>query len=70
MFAGPVDVFVFADLEEQIELLCKKRVVVLQLQAEQWKRVDERTSADDHLGPALRKKIERSKILKHPYRVS
>jgi hypothetical protein len=34
MFAGPVDVLVLADLQQQIELLCKKRVLVLQFQAE------------------------------------
>ena len=29
IFAGPVDVLVLADLQEQIELLCRRRVVVL-----------------------------------------
>ena len=69
MFAGPMDVLVLADLQEQIELLCKERVVVLQFQPEQRKRLDERTSAYDHLRPALRKKIEGGEVLKHPHRV-
>ena len=69
MFAGPVDVLVLTDLQEQVELLRKKRIVVLQFQAEQRKRLDERTAAYDHLRPALRNKIERGEVLKHPYRV-
>lgn len=35
MFAGPVDVLALPDLQEEIELLCKQGVVVLQREAEQ-----------------------------------
>ena len=57
------------NLVEQIELLSKKRVIVLEFQAEQWKRLDERTATYNHFRPALRKKIEGGEVLKHPYRV-
>jgi len=66
MSAGPVDMLVFTDLQEQIELLCKKRVVVAQLQAKEGKGLDERTAADDYLRPALRKQIEGSKSSEIP----
>src|SRR4029077_17323510 len=69
MFAGPMDMLVLADLQEQIELLRKKRVVVLQFQAEQWKRLDEGTAAYDHFCPALREKIEGSEVLIYPHGV-
>ena len=69
MFAGPVDVLVLTNLQEEIEILGKQRVVVLEAQAEQRKRIDERPAAYDHLRPALRKKIEDGEVLKYPYRV-
>src|SRR5258708_17666403 len=69
VFAGPVHVLVLADLQQQIELLRKERIVILQLQAEQRKRLDERAAANHHLRPALRKKIECGEVLKYPYRV-
>src|SRR5215218_841054 len=40
IFAGPVDVLIVPNLRQQIELLCEKRVVVFQSQAEQGKRLD------------------------------
>ena len=60
---------VLADLQEQIELLGKERVVVLQPEAEQRKGLDGRAAADDHLRPALRQQIEGGELLKHPHRV-
>jgi hypothetical protein len=51
------------------QLLGKERVVVLQSEAEQWKGLDGRTPAYDHLGPALRQKIEGGELLKDPHRV-
>jgi hypothetical protein len=69
MLAGPVDLFVLTDLQEEIELLGKKRVVIFQSQAEQRKSLDERTPAHDPLRPAVRQKIEGGELLKHPHRV-
>ena len=57
MLTGPMAVLVLPDLQQQIELLGKERVVILQPQAEQRKGLDERTPAYDHLRPALRQKI-------------
>src|SRR5437667_3041857 len=69
MLAGPVDVLVLTDLQEQLELLGKQRVVVLQSQPEQWKGLDERTAAHDDLRAALRQKIEGGEALEHAHRV-
>src|SRR5258707_6820841 len=41
MLAGPVDLLVLANLQEQIELLFKERVVVFELETEQWEGIDE-----------------------------
>ena len=40
IFAGPMDVLIVTDLQQQIDLLFEKRVVVLQSKAEQGKRLD------------------------------
>src|SRR5205085_12284616 len=42
MPAGPGDVLVVADLEQQVQLLREQRVVVLELVTEQRERLDER----------------------------
>lgn len=65
--AGPRDVFVGADLQEEIELLGEERVIVFQLQAEERERLDEGAAADDHLGAALREQIEGGELLKHAH---
>ena len=41
MFARPVNVRVLANLQKQIELLGKERIVVLEFQPEERKRFDE-----------------------------
>src|SRR6266446_9864381 len=67
MFAGPGHVLVVTDLEQQIELLRKQRVVVLQSKTEQREGVDERTTAYDHLRASLRNEIECGEILEYSY---
>src|SRR4051794_23671538 len=69
MLAGPVDVFVLTDLEKKVEVLGKQRVVVLELEAEQWEGLDERAAAGDDLRPALRQQIQRGEVLEYPHRV-
>src|SRR5206468_785393 len=69
VFARPGDVLVVADLEEQVEVLGKQRVVVLEPEAEQRKRVDERATADHHLRAAPGEEVEGGEALKHPYRI-
>jgi hypothetical protein len=41
MFARPVNVRVLANVQKQIEILGKKRIVVLEFEAEEGKRFDE-----------------------------
>src|SRR6266568_1297749 len=60
---------VLADLQQEIELLREERVVVLEIEAEQWERFDERTAADDHLRAALRYKVECRELLEQPHRI-
>ena len=45
MFAGPGNVLVVTDLEQQVELLGEQRVVVLESEAEQREGIDERAAA-------------------------
>src|SRR6266550_4011055 len=67
MFAGPGHVLVVTDLEQQIELLRKQRVVVLQSKTEQREGVNERTTAYDHLRAPLRNEIECGEILEYSH---
>jgi hypothetical protein len=41
IFSGPMDVLIVTNLQQKIEFLFEKRVVVLQSQAEQGKRLYE-----------------------------
>src|SRR3954470_4233703 len=41
VLARPVDMRVVSNVQKQIELLSEERIVVLELQAEEWKRFDE-----------------------------
>src|SRR5438093_6871653 len=66
---GPGHLLVVADLEQEIELLRKQRVVVVEIEAEQRKGVDERATADDHLRPSVGDKVERREILEQPHRI-
>src|SRR5947208_14496085 len=58
---------VSANLQEQIELLGKKRIVVIELEPEEWKCFDERPASGHDFGPAFRKQIERCELLKHAH---
>src|SRR5271154_795418 len=69
MFAGPMNQFVLTDVEQQIELLRKQRIVVFKFQTEQWKGFDERAASDDHFRPALREQIQRGELLENAHRV-
>src|SRR5438874_13187538 len=58
---------VLANFEKQLELLRKKRIVVIELEPEEWKCFDERPASGDDFGPAFRKQIERCELLKHAH---
>jgi hypothetical protein len=59
-----VHLFVCPDVEQEIQVLFKQRVVVFQVQPEQRERVDERAATDDHFGTTPRDQIERRELLK------
>src|SRR5690242_3973004 len=42
VLAGPVDVGVLTDLQEQLKLFCEKRIVIIEIESEQWIRLDQR----------------------------
>src|ERR1700719_1808908 len=52
--ARPMDVGLLADLQEQVEALGKERIVIIELEAEERERLDERAAPGDDLGPSLR----------------
>jgi hypothetical protein len=62
-------VLVLAKLQQQIELFSKQRVVVFEPEAEERKRFDRRTAADDHLRAPSRQQIDRREVLEDAHRV-
>ena len=64
MLAGPVDVGVFADGEEEVELLGEEIVVVFELEAEEREGFDEGAAAGDDLGAAVGDEVEGGELLK------
>ena len=58
VLAGPLHMLVLADREQQPELLLEQRVVVLQPESEERKRLDGRPTTDDHLRTSAREQIE------------
>ena len=67
--AAPGDPFVVSNLDEEIEFLGEEFVVVLERLAEERKRLDERTAADEQLGPPRGDEVERREVLERPDRV-
>src|ERR1700730_17484750 len=53
VLARPVNMRVLADVQKKIELLGEERIVVLELQAEERKRFDERPGSGNYLRPAI-----------------
>jgi hypothetical protein len=49
--ARPVDDFLLANGEQQIELLGKERIVIIQIQTKERKGFDKRTAPNHHLRP-------------------
>src|SRR5258705_1687629 len=58
-----------ANVQQQIELLGKECIVVLEPEAEEREGLDGRAAADDHLRAAPRQQIERGEVLKRAHRV-
>jgi hypothetical protein len=56
-------------VEQEVELLGKELVVVIEVVAEEWIGLDEGASTDDDLGSALRDEVEGSEILEDANRI-
>jgi hypothetical protein len=69
MLTRPINLCCFANLQQQLELLREERVVIVEIETEQRKRLDKRTSAGNDLSPALRDQIESCELLKDTDRI-
>src|SRR5205814_8569108 len=69
MLARPVNVLVVADLEKQVEVFRKERVVIVEAQTKERKRIDERASAGDDFRAAAGYEVDGRKFLKHAHRI-
>jgi hypothetical protein len=54
---------------EQVELLLEELLVLVELEAEEGERLDERPAPQDDLGAAARQSVERREALEHPHGV-
>ena len=64
MLSGPMDMRVFAQGEEKVELLGEEIVVVFELEAEEREGFDERAAAGDDFGAAAGDEVEGRELLK------
>ena len=62
MFTRPMNMSVLPNPKEQIELFSKERVVVFQIQSEEWKSFNERAATNDHFRSAIGEQIEGRKF--------
>ncbi len=69
MPAFPSNVCVFPDLEQKVEFLGEKRVVVGQIEAEKRIRLGERATPGHDFRAAVRQQVKRGKLLENPHRV-
>lgn len=69
VLARPVDMGMLTKLQQKLQLFCKQRIVVVEVQSEERKGLNERAPPRDNLRPAMRKQIERGKLLKHTDRI-
>src|SRR5436309_15926852 len=60
-------VLLVPDLQQQLELLREESIVVVEIEAEQWKRLDRGAATHDHLGAAAGQQIQRGELLEQPY---
>src|SRR5207253_9729590 len=54
---------VVTNVQQQVEFLGKERVIVVEIEAEERKCLDERATAHYHLGTTARNKVKRGKAL-------
>src|SRR6266404_2575636 len=67
VLARPVNMRVLANVQKQIELLSKERIVVLELETEERKCFDEGAAPGDDLRPSVREQVESSELLEHTH---
>src|SRR5258708_18612589 len=70
MLAGRADFRVLTNLQQEIEFFREERIVVFEVEAEEWIGFDERAAADNDLCSTLRKQVERRELLKDANRIS
>ena len=68
--SGPGDLRLFADAQQEVELLGEQRVVVGKIEPEQRKGFGERAAADDEVDPALGDQIEGRELLEEAHRIA
>ena len=69
MLTGPVNVVIFAESQQEIELFGEEVVVVFELEAEERERLDEGAASCDDLGAAVGDQVEGCEVLKDADRV-
>ena len=57
------------DLDEQRQAILEQLVVAREVEAEERIRLGERAAAEDHLGAAVRDRVERREALEHAHRI-
>ncbi len=67
--ALPGDRLLLQDGGKQIELVVEQLFVLVEVEAEQRKRLDERAAAEDDLGAAVGDGVQGGEALKHPDRI-
>jgi hypothetical protein len=70
VFAGPVHLSACTDFQEKLEFFRKERVVVLETQAEEWTRFNERTTTGENFGAAPGDEVKSRELLKNANGVS
>jgi hypothetical protein len=60
---------VVANFEKEIKLLREKRIVVVQIETEEWKGLDRRAAPGNDFGTTAGYQIQSGKLLKHPNRI-
>jgi hypothetical protein len=60
---------VLANFEKEIELLREKRVIVVQIETEEWEGFDGRAAAGNDLGATVGYQVQSCKLLEDPDRI-
>jgi len=69
MLTRPINLRVGANFQQQVKLLGKKRIVVIQVETEEREGLDKGAAAGNNLCPSLRDQIQGCKLLKDAHRV-